>query len=196
MLVARTDPEVAKHKGLTYFICDMEQDGVEIRPLVQITGEAEFNEVFFQEAFVPDENLVGGEGNGWMVAITTLMNERAGLGGGAAVAVSRDLAQLIALINERGMQDDPQIRRQVADLLIGCEALRLGGDAGDDRADEDRDSRSRGLDRKVAVGEPQPVADRARLRHPRARGAGSRHRRGPTGCCAAAPTRSRAAPPR
>jgi alkylation response protein AidB-like acyl-CoA dehydrogenase len=62
-----------------------------------------------------------------MVAITTLMNERAGLGGGAAVAVSRDLAQLIALINERGMQNDPQIRRQVADLLIGCEALRLGG---------------------------------------------------------------------
>ena len=196
MLVARTDPEVPKHKGLTYFICDMEQDGVEIRPLVQITGEAEFNEVFFQEAFVPDENLVGGEGNGWMVAITTLMNERAGLGGGAAVAVSRDLAQLIALINERGMQDDPQIRRtgrRPADRLRGPAAR---GHAGDDRADEDRDSRSRGLDRKVAVGEPQPVADRARLRHPRDRGVGSRHRRGPTGCCAAAPTRSRAAPPR
>ena len=112
MLVARTDPEAAKHKGLTYFICDMEQDGVEIRPLVQITGEAEFNEVFFEEAFIPDENVVGGEGNGWMVAITTLMNERAGLGGGAAVAVSRDLAALIDLIKERGLQDDPVIRER------------------------------------------------------------------------------------
>jgi len=127
MLVARTDPDVAKHKGLTYFICDMEQDGVEIRPLVQITGESEFNEVFFEEAFVPDENLVGGEGNGWMVAITTLMNERAGLGGGAAVAVSRDLAALIDLVKEHGLENDPMIRARMADLLIGCEALRLGG---------------------------------------------------------------------
>src|SRR5829696_1881040 len=127
MLLARTDTDVPKHKGLTYFICDMEQDGVEIRPLVQITGEAEFNEVFFQEAYVPDENVVGGEGNGWMVAITTLMNERAGLGGGAAVALSRDLGQLIELIKEKGMQDDPSIRQRVADLLIGTEALRLGG---------------------------------------------------------------------
>jgi alkylation response protein AidB-like acyl-CoA dehydrogenase len=105
----------------------MEQEGVEIRPLVQITGEAEFNEVFFEDAYIPDENVVGGEGNGWMVAITTLMNERAGLGGGAAVAVSRDLGQLIELIKERDLQDDPIIRQRVADLLIGTEALRLGG---------------------------------------------------------------------
>ena len=127
MLLARTDTDAPKHKGLTYFICDMEQDGVEIRPLVQITGESEFNEVFFEEAFVPDENLVGGEGNGWMVAITTLMNERAGLGGGAAVAVSRDLAALIDLVKEHGLENDPMIRARMADLLIGCEALRLGG---------------------------------------------------------------------
>ncbi len=127
MLVARTDTEVPKHKGLSYFICDMDQPGVEIRPLVQITGEAEFNEVFFNDAFVPDENLVGGEGNGWMVAITTLMNERAGLGAGAAVSISRDLNALIELINERGLGDDPRIRDQIADLLIGVEALRLGG---------------------------------------------------------------------
>jgi len=127
MLLTRTDTDAPKHKGLTYFICDMEQEGVEIRPLVQITGEAEFNEVFFEEAFVPDENLVGGEGNGWMVAITTLMNERAGLGGGAAVAVSRDLAALIDLVKEHGLENDPMIRARMADLLIGCEALRLGG---------------------------------------------------------------------
>ena len=127
MLVARTDTEAAKHKGLTYFICDMEQEGVEIRPLVQITGEAEFNEVFFEDAYIPDENVVGGEGNGWMVAITTLMNERAGLGGGAAVAVSRDLGRLVELIKERDLQDDPMIRQTVADLSIRTEALRLGG---------------------------------------------------------------------
>ena len=127
MLVARSDTEAAKHKGLTYFICDMEQDEVEVRPLLQITGEAEFNEVFFEGARVPDENVVGGEGNGWMVAITTLMNERAGLGGGAATALSRDLGQLIELIRAEGLGDDPVIRQEVAALKIGIEALRLGG---------------------------------------------------------------------
>jgi alkylation response protein AidB-like acyl-CoA dehydrogenase len=127
MLVARSDSEAAKHKGLTYFICDMEQDEIEVRPLVQITGEAEFNEVFFEGAHVPDENVVGGEGNGWMVAITTLMNERAGLGGGAATALSRDLGQLIELIKAEGLEDDPVVRQKVAALKIGIEALRLGG---------------------------------------------------------------------
>ena len=74
MLVARTDTEVAKHKGLTYFLLDVEQPEVQIRPLVQITGEAEFNELFIEEAYIPDENVVGGVGNGWKVALTTLMN--------------------------------------------------------------------------------------------------------------------------
>ena len=74
MLVARTDPEAPKHRGLTYFLLDMEQDGVEVRPLVQITGDAEFNELFIEEARIPDENIVGGVGNGWMVALTTLMH--------------------------------------------------------------------------------------------------------------------------
>ena len=77
--LARTDPDVPKHRGLTYFLLDMEQDGVEVRPLRQITGEAEFNEIFLEDAFVPEENVVGGVGNGWSVAITTLMHERAGL---------------------------------------------------------------------------------------------------------------------
>ena len=65
MLVARTDPDAPKHQGLTYFLMDMEQDGVEVKPLVQITGEAEFNEIFMDEAYIPDENVVGGVGNGW-----------------------------------------------------------------------------------------------------------------------------------
>ena len=80
MLVARTDQDAAKHKGLTYFLMDMEQAEIQVRPLRQITGEAEFNELFIEGARIPDENVVGGVGNGWKVALTTLMNERAGLG--------------------------------------------------------------------------------------------------------------------
>src|SRR5436189_383210 len=106
MLLARTDADAPKHKGLTYFICDMEQDGVEVRPLRQITGEAEFNEIFIEGARIPDENLIGGEGNGWMVAITTLMHERAGIGAASAIQVRRDLDELIAVVNERGLGGD------------------------------------------------------------------------------------------
>ena len=126
MLLARTDTDAPKHKGLTYFICDMEQDGVEVRPLRQITGEAEFNEIFFDGAHVDQDNLIGGEGNGWMVAITTLMHERAGLGAASAISVRRDLDELIEEINERGLGDDPVIRQRIAELKIGVEALRLG----------------------------------------------------------------------
>ncbi|MGI8726766.1 MAG: acyl-CoA dehydrogenase family protein [Solirubrobacterales bacterium] len=126
MLVARTDTDAPKHKGLSYFICDMEQDEIDGRPLVQITREAEFNEVFFEDAFIPDENMVGGEGNGWMVALTTLMNERAGLGAASAVEISNDLDRLGGLIRERGYIDDPEIRQRFAKLKITAEALRLG----------------------------------------------------------------------
>jgi alkylation response protein AidB-like acyl-CoA dehydrogenase len=126
MLLARTNADAPKHKGLTYFICDMEQDGVEVRPLRQITGEAEFNEIFFEGARVEDENVIGGQGNGWMVAITTLMHERAGLGAASAISVRRELDQLIQVINERALADDPMIRQRIAELKIGVEALRLG----------------------------------------------------------------------
>ena len=104
----------------------MEQDEIEVRPLRQITGETEFNEIFFEGAYVPDENLVGGEGNGWNVAITTLMHERAGIGAASAIQVRRDLDELIALINERGLGGDPVIRQRIAELKIGIEALRFG----------------------------------------------------------------------
>jgi alkylation response protein AidB-like acyl-CoA dehydrogenase len=126
MLVARTDPEAPKHKGLTYFLLDMEQDEVEVRPLRQITGEAEFNELFFEGAWIPDENVVGGIGNGWNVAITTLMNERAGLGASAALGLRIGLSELIDMINEAGLCDHPGVREHVAKLRIGIEALRLG----------------------------------------------------------------------
>ncbi len=80
MLLARTDPEVPKHQGLTYFVLDMRQAGVDVRPLRQMTGDAEFNEIFFTDARVPDDERVGAPGEGWRVAIGTLMNERVALG--------------------------------------------------------------------------------------------------------------------
>jgi alkylation response protein AidB-like acyl-CoA dehydrogenase len=125
MLVARTDQDAPKHKGLTYFLMDMEQDEVQVRPLRQITGEAEFNELFIEEARIPDENVIGGVGNGWAVAITTLMHERAGLGAAAAASVRVALGQLIELAQERGVDEDPVIRQKIAQLLIEVEALRL-----------------------------------------------------------------------
>jgi len=149
MLVARSDFDAPKHKGLTYFICDMEQDEIEVRPLVQITGEAEFNEVFFNNAFIPDENVMGGVGNGWMVAITTLMNERAGLGASASVGLQNDLEDLIALINEKGLGSDPILRQRVAKLKMGVEALRLGA--------------MRSLSAQIRTGIPGPEGSVAKL---------------------------------
>ena len=88
MLIARTDPDVPKHQGITYFGIDMHQKGIEIRPLVEMTGHAMFNEVFMEEAVVADDALIGGLNNGWAVANTTLMNERAGLGSGGGHAAA------------------------------------------------------------------------------------------------------------
>ncbi len=130
MLVARSDGDAPKHKGLTYFLMDMEQEGVQIRPLRQITGEAEFNELFIDGARIPDENIIGGEGNGWNVAITTLAHERAGLGLASAVAVRQSLDELIELCKERGATGDPVIRQRLADLHIRTENLRLTANRG------------------------------------------------------------------
>jgi alkylation response protein AidB-like acyl-CoA dehydrogenase len=126
MLVARTDPEAAKHRGLTYFLMDMEQDGVEVRPLVQITGEAEFNELFIEEARIPDENIVGGEGNGWPVAITTLMHERAGLAFALQVRVQVALRELRDDIRAAGRAGDPLVRQRFGQLYAEAQVLRLG----------------------------------------------------------------------
>ena len=84
MLVTRTDPDLPKHKGMTYFVVDMHSPGVEVRPLRQITGEAEFNEVYLTDVRIPDANRIGDNGEGWRVSLTTLMNERSAIGGGAA----------------------------------------------------------------------------------------------------------------
>jgi alkylation response protein AidB-like acyl-CoA dehydrogenase len=131
MLVARTDADAPKHKGLTYFLMDMEQDAVQVRPLRQITGEAEFNELFIEEARIPEENIVGGEGNGWAVAITTLMHERATLAFGLQVAVRIALGELIEHArktpagNGHRASQDPLVRQRLAQLLIEAEVLRL-----------------------------------------------------------------------
>src|SRR3954453_7639980 len=125
MLVARTDQEAPKHKGLTYFLMDMEQDAVQVRPLRQITGEAEFNELFIEEARVPDENIIGGEGNGWAVAITTLMHERATLAFGLQIRVKITLRELLDEARENGAAEDPVIRDRLAQLYIESEVLRL-----------------------------------------------------------------------
>ena len=125
MLLARTDPEVPKHKGLTYFILDMEQDGVQVLPLRQITGEPEFNELFIDGAHIPAENVLGGVGNGWKVALTTLMNERAGLGFFLQVRMRQLLDQLIEEAAGRGLLNDPVIVDRLGELHLRAEVLRL-----------------------------------------------------------------------
>jgi alkylation response protein AidB-like acyl-CoA dehydrogenase len=131
MLVARTDPEAPKHKGLTYFLMDMEQEGVQVRPLRQITGEAEFNELFMEEARIPHENIVGGENNGWAVAITTLMHERFTLAFGLQLQVQialRELAEEASsarAMNGGRAIEDPIVRQRLAQLMIESEVLRL-----------------------------------------------------------------------
>ncbi len=126
MLLARTDTEAPKHKGITYFIMDMDQPGVEVRPLRQITGESEFNEVFFEEAQVPDENIVGEPGGGWQVALTTLMFERAGLGASAVSGLNTSFNELLEIVNERGLGEDPVLRQRLAKIKISIEAMRFG----------------------------------------------------------------------
>ena len=149
MLLARTDTDAPKHKGITYFICDMEQDAVDVRPLRQITGESEFNELFIEEAYVPDENVIGGEGNGWNVAITTLMHERAGLGASAALQLRIALDELAEIADERGLGEDSLIRDRIARLRIGIEGLRLGA--------------MRALTQTMKVGIPGPEGSIAKL---------------------------------
>ncbi|HEX2397008.1 MAG TPA: acyl-CoA dehydrogenase family protein [Solirubrobacteraceae bacterium] len=130
MLVARTDPDAPKHKGITYFLMDMEQDAVQVRPLTQITGEAEFNELFLEEARIPHENILGGEGNGWNVAITTLMHERATLAFGLQIQVKIALRELFeqartSRIDGESAADDEIVRQRLAQLYIESEVLRL-----------------------------------------------------------------------
>ncbi len=127
MLVARTDPDVPKHKGLTYFALDMHAPGVEVRPLVQITGEAEFNEVYLTDARVADADRIGDVGDGWRVSMTTLMNERVTIGGAVAQRESGPIGDLMRVWRELPAERraDPVARDRVAALWTEAEVLRL-----------------------------------------------------------------------
>lgn len=129
MLVTRTNPEVPKHRGLTYFAVDMHSDGVEVRPLRQITGEAEFNEVYLTDARVPDSNRIGDVGDGWRVSLTTLMNERNAIGvggGGAPKTGSGPVSLLTKLWREKLEEDrDAVTLDTMMKLYVRSEAQRL-----------------------------------------------------------------------
>jgi alkylation response protein AidB-like acyl-CoA dehydrogenase len=124
--LARTDPEAPKHRGLSYLVVDMESSGIDVRPLVQLTGEAEFNEVFLDDVFVPADHLVGGLNQGWTVANTTLAHER-----GAAFPFKEQvvhevyLDQLYALAAQRGALDAPETADALAQAFVELRVLRL-----------------------------------------------------------------------
>jgi alkylation response protein AidB-like acyl-CoA dehydrogenase len=126
MLIARTDPDAPKHKGMTYFVIDMQAPGVEVRPLRQMTGEAEFNEIFMTDVRIPDAERLGDVGEGWRVSLTTLMNERVSIGGavppreGGLIRVALDRWRNGASDQANAVQRDELTR-----LWIDAEVLRL-----------------------------------------------------------------------
>jgi alkylation response protein AidB-like acyl-CoA dehydrogenase len=124
LLIARTDPDQPKHRGITAFVVDMHAPGVEVRPLRQITGEAEFNEVYFTDVRIPDSMRVDEVGKGWGVSITTLMNERVSIGGGTPPRNSGPIGQLLGLWRDSGITD-PVKRDELTKLWIGAEVNRL-----------------------------------------------------------------------
>jgi alkylation response protein AidB-like acyl-CoA dehydrogenase len=124
ILLGRGDPQSKRHAGLTYVIVDMHATGVEVRPLRQITGEAEFNEIFFNDAQVPAENLLGEVGGGWQVAMTTLLHERGTLGFALTGVLDAQVQRLVALTKKHAA-DDPIIRDRVAQEWIELQALKL-----------------------------------------------------------------------
>jgi len=124
LLLARTDPDVPKHRGLTYFVLDMHAPGVEVRPLRQMTGDAEFNEVFMTDVRVPDSCRLDAVGAGWRVAMTTLMNERVAIGGGVSSRGGGPIAELLGIWRQRGGGTAVE-RDRLVRLWVASEVLRL-----------------------------------------------------------------------
>ena len=125
-LFVRTDPDAPKHRGISCLAVDMKTPGVSVRPLVQMTGDAEFNEVFFEDVRVPKANLIGPKNQGWKVLVTTLMHERAGIG--SELPVHRQFAELLKLsrrleVHGRPACEDPVVRQRLAQFAIECKAI-------------------------------------------------------------------------
>jgi alkylation response protein AidB-like acyl-CoA dehydrogenase len=118
ILLARTDPDVPKHAGLTMFVCDMHRPGVTVRPLRQMTGTSGFNEVFLDGVRLPADAVVGAVGDGWRVARTTLMNERVAVGAGRSNVPGVPAAVLVALARSRGVEQDLVVRQRLADAHV------------------------------------------------------------------------------
>jgi alkylation response protein AidB-like acyl-CoA dehydrogenase len=148
LLVARTNPDVPKHEGLTYFSLDMQQPGVEVRPLRQITGEAEFNEVFMTDARIPDADRIGGVGQGWTVSMATLMNERVSIGGGAMPREGGMIAAAAGTWREHPEKRTPGLHDRLLRLWADAEVARLAGVR---------------LRQQLAAGQPGPEGSAAKL---------------------------------
>jgi alkylation response protein AidB-like acyl-CoA dehydrogenase len=148
ILVARTDPDVPKHQGLTYFVVDMHAPGVEVRPLRQLTGEAEFNEVFFTDVRIPDDQRLGAVGEGWKVAQTTLMNERVSIGGGPVPREGGMIGVLADTWRQRPELRTPGGFDALLRLWVEAEAARLTGTR---------------LRQQLAVGQPGPEGSAGKL---------------------------------
>jgi acyl-CoA dehydrogenase len=123
-IITRTSPDKPKHRGMTMFLIDMHAPGIEVRPLRQMTGGASFNEVFLSEVRVPDSHRLGDVDEGWTVALTTLMNERASIGGGGVGGASTGTSRVIETARRLGLGDDPLVRQQVADLVMHSSVAR------------------------------------------------------------------------
>jgi alkylation response protein AidB-like acyl-CoA dehydrogenase len=127
LLLARERREENPREGLTYLIVDMDSPGIEVRPLVQITGDAEFNEIFFQDVRVPKSQVLGEAGEGWAVAMTTLLHERGTLGMALATRAQVTVSELVDHVRRTGRADDPLVRQRVAQHHIEARALQLNG---------------------------------------------------------------------
>jgi alkylation response protein AidB-like acyl-CoA dehydrogenase len=148
ILVTRTDPDVPKHAGLSYFVLDMKQPGVEVRPLRQMTGDAEFNEVFLSDAVIPDADRLGAVGDGWRVAMTTLMNERVSLSGGSFPREAGMIGVAATAWRDRPGQRTSGLHDRLLRLWVESEVARIAGAR---------------LRQQLAAGQPGPEGSAAKV---------------------------------
>jgi alkylation response protein AidB-like acyl-CoA dehydrogenase len=126
-MLARTDPQAPKNRGITFLLVDLEQPGIEIRPIKALSGESEFNEVFFSGAVTPADHAVGPVHDGWTVASTLLGLERGEEAATNPILFRAELDRLLALAHSRGVAENPMIRQELADLYARCEVMRFLG---------------------------------------------------------------------